>query len=358
MLKTIKTAILGQGRSGRGIHAKWLVKNLYDKFRIDAVIEPLEERRERAEKEFGCKTFEDYHHILDRKDLDLVINTTPSHLHFPITLDLINAGFNVICEKPLAGKVEEVDKLIKASKKSGKLFTIFQQSRYAPYFIQVKNVIDSGVLGRIVQISIAFNSFARRWDWQCIQDYNGGSLLNTGPHPLDQALQLLETDEIPEVKCVMDRVNTSGDAEDYVKLILQVPGRPVIDLEISSCCAYPNFTYNVQGSNGGLQGSTTHIDWKYFKPEEAGSHELVRRPLTDADGNPVYCSEQLKWYSESWDVPENQKNLFETITTEYYRMIYRVLAEGAPLEITPEQVRRQIVVIEECHRQNPLSKLY
>jgi hypothetical protein len=46
-----------------------------------------------------------------------------------------------------------------------------------------------------------------------------------------------------------------------------------------------------------------------------------------------------------------------TIATTFYRRLYQSLAEGAPLAITPQQVRRQIAVIEECHRQNPLSRL-
>ncbi len=244
--------------------------------------------------------------------------------------------------------------LIDASKKAGKLLAIFQQARYAPYFRQVRKVIDSGVLGRIVQISIAFNGFSRRWDWQCVQKNYGGNLLNTGPHPLDQALQLFGTDIMPEVYCIMDRCNTFGDAEDYVKLVLKGKGRPVIDIEISSCCAYPCFTYNIHATRGGLKGNMTHIDWKYFKEEETPEQQLVTAPLENQDGMPVYCSETLKWYEESWDVPEEEKNYFTSMSRAFYNMLYKVLTEGAPLEITPEQVRQQIAVIEECHRQNPL----
>ena len=60
----------------------------------------------------------------------------------------------------------------------------------------------------------------------------------------------------------MDRVNTFGDAEDYVKMILTAPNRPLIDIEISSCNAYPSFTYNIQGSNGGLKGDMKDIKWR------------------------------------------------------------------------------------------------
>jgi scyllo-inositol 2-dehydrogenase (NADP+) len=355
-LKQIRVAILGQGRSGRDIHGHHL-KTVQDQYKIVAVVDPLKDRRQRAAEEYSCDVYQHYTELFVRKDIDLVVNASPSHLHVPITLDLLNNGFNVLCEKPLARHARDVDTLTQASKENGKLFAIFQQSRYAPYFRQVKKVVDSGVLGRIIQVSIAFNSFARRWDWQCLQDYNGGNLLNTGPHPLDQALRFLNTDEMPQVTCIMDRANTFGDAEDYVKLIMRAPNRPLIDLEISSCCAYPSFTYNVQGACGGLKGSMTHIDWKYFKPSEAPEQHLIRTPLMKEDGTPAYCGENLKWYEESWEVPKESDNLFNTISKEYYDMLYKTLTEGAPLEVTPQQVRQQIAVIEECHRQNPLSRI-
>lgn len=355
-MKRIKVGIIGLGRSGRDIHGLYL-NTARDKYEIVAVCDILKERRERATKEYGCVVYADYQDMFHRKDLDLLINALPSYRHVPVTKQVLNAGFNVLCEKPLARKVKEVDMLIAAAQKSGKVFAVYQQSRFAPYFQQIKKIIKSGVLGRIVQISIAFNGFSRRWDWQTLQEYNGGSLLNTGPHPLDQALNLLGADKTPKVTCVMDRVNTYGDAEDYVKLLLQAPGKPRIDLEISSCCAYPSFTYNIQAARGGAKGNDCHIDWKYFKPAESSKRRLQRAPLTNPDGTPSYCVDDLKWHAESWDVPEEQKDLFTTMNKFFYNMLYRTLTYGKPLEITPQQIRQQIAVIEECHRQNKLSKL-
>ena len=355
-MKQLRVAILGQGRSGRDIHGVYL-NVAKDKYKIVAVVDPIEERRMRAEREYGCETYESHSSLLGRKDLDIIINATPSALHVPITLELLNNGFNVLCDKPLARKAADVDMLIDAAEKSKRLLAIFQQSRFAPYFEQIKKVINSGVLGRIVQISSQWNGFSRRWDWQCIQANNGGSLLNTGPHPMDQLLRLLDVDGMPQVTCIMDRANTFGDAEDYVKVILRAPGRPVIDLEVSCCCAYTNFTYNVQGTRGGLKGSTEHLDWKYFKQEEAPEQHLIKTPLSKEDGTPAYCGEKLKWYEESWDNTEEHKDLFNYLSYRFYNMLYKTMTEGEKLEITPEQVRQQIAVIEECHRQNPLSRL-
>lgn len=353
-MEPLRLAILGQGRSGRDIHGVHLLTRP-ERFRIVAVVEPLPERRTRAEAEYGCRTYGHYTELFGRTDLDLIVNSTPSHLHVPITTDLLDHGFNVLCEKPFARKAEEVDSMIRASERNGKLLAIFQQSRFAPYFNKAKEIADSGILGRIVQVSIAFSGFARRWDWQCLQANNGGNLLNTGPHPLDQALRFLDFPGMPSVLCQMDRANTFGDAEDYVKLILTAPGRPLIDLEISSCNAYPSFTYHLQGTKGGLKGSMTRLDWKYFIPAEALPQKLIRTPLMQADGTPAYCVENLDWHEDHWDLPESQQNLFGTMTGAYYDMLYQAMAEGVPLLVTHQQVRQQIAVIEECHRQNPLS---
>ncbi|MFH1476537.1 MAG: Gfo/Idh/MocA family oxidoreductase [Verrucomicrobiota bacterium] len=359
-MKKIKVAIIGQGRSGRNIHGDYLKTD--DRFEIIAASDLLEERWCRAAEEYVCDSYADYHELLKLPDLDLIVNATYSHMHAPITLEILKAGYNVLCEKPLAPKVKQVDQLIAAAKKSGKVFAIFQQSRFAPYFAQVQKVIKSGVLGRIVQISIAFNGFSRRWDWQTLQSRNGGNLANTGPHPLDQALQLFG-DGMPKVTCFMDRTDNSfGDAEDHVKLILSGRGHPMIDIEISSCCAYPCFIYNIYGTRGGMKGTTTSMEWKFFKLSEAPKQKLIKDPLYTSERTPAYPQENLTWHTGSWPVADKKSKqagyspataVNQNATGVFYSMLYNTLTRGTPLKITPEQVRRQIAVIEECRRQNP-----
>lgn len=231
----------------------------------------------------------------------------------------------------------------------------FQQSRLAPYFVKVREVIDSGVLGRIVAINIAFSGFARRWDWQTIQDNVAGSLYNTGPHPLDQALTLMGGEDVPEIFCKMDRATTFGDAEDYIKLIMTLPGRPLVDMEISSSNAYPWGTYNIQGTKGGLWGTTAEMKWRYFDPEKAPEQHLIRTPLTNSAGDPAYCSEKLPWQEEQWKAGEGE-DAFIAAVHAFYTTVYNHLNAGEALKIQPEEVRRQIAVIRKCHELNPLDK--
>lgn len=347
-MKKIRVGILGQGRSGRNIHAAALSK-LPDMYEIAAVTDALEERRQSAVNDFGCDAYEDYRELFARKDIDLIVNATPSYLHVPLTEQFLQQGFHVLCEKPLARATSDVDRLIETAKKSGKMLAIFQNARYSPAFVQLRKVVDSGVLGRIVQASIARNNFSRRWDWQTLKANNGGNLLNTGPHHVDQALQLFGTDAMPQVTCFMDRANSFGDAEDYVKIILSGEGRPVVDIEISSTCAYPNFFAHIQGTCGGLKATDTAVEWKYFKPEEAPQREVTGEPLKDKDGKPTYGREELTWYEDSWSLGSGKK---DESRTEYYKMLYRSLVEGAPMEVTAQQVRLQVAVMEECFRQN------
>jgi len=282
-MKQLNIAILGQGRSGRDIHGRHFHTDT-ERFKVVAIVEPMDIRRARAADEFGCDVYSSYKEILCRDDIDLVVNATPSYLHFEITKNLLEHGFNVLCEKPFTPTLEMLDDLTETAKKCGRELMVFQQSRFAGYFEKVKDVIASGELGRICEVLIRFNGYARRWDWQCCLDFNGGSLANTGPHPLDQALNILDNyDEMPDVWCHMDSCNSFGDAEDFVKLLLRAPGKPLIDLEISSSDAYPPFTYKVQGTRGTLKGNMSKIDWKYFVEEEAPKQKLVREALTMGD---------------------------------------------------------------------------
>ncbi|MGQ7887473.1 Gfo/Idh/MocA family protein [Paenibacillus sp. WC2504] len=138
-MKKIRVAIIGQGRSGRDIHANSL-SQMKEQYEIVAVADMLEERLERAKKELNCDVYRDYKDLFKRND----------------------RGFHVLSEKPLARTAHEVDILIDKAMKTGKLLAIFQQSRYAPAYRQVQENIKSSVIGQVVQVNIAYNNFARR----------------------------------------------------------------------------------------------------------------------------------------------------------------------------------------------------
>ena len=361
-MKKLSIALIGQGRSGRDIHGAFLkTERAKEQFEVIAITDRRQDRRERAAAEFGCPVYESIEAMIQGleasgKRPDLVVNASYSQQHHDTTLQLLNQGYSVLCEKPVARSVKELDEMVAAAEKNHCYFGVFQQSRFAPYYVKVKEIIDSGVLGRLIDIDIQFNGFSRRWDWQTLQSFNGGSLRNTGPHPLDQALNILNAyDQMPQVFCKMDRVNTFGDAEDYVKLILTMPDKPLIDLTISCCDAFPCFTYKIHGQKGGLKGDMQHIEWKYFDPQQAPHQELTTESLSKEDGTPAYCTEKLEWSEHSWEGDPN--GAFDVAVEAYYQMVYNHLVYQEPLAVTVAQVRQQVAVYEEAHRQNPMSVL-
>ena len=351
-MKQFNIAIIGQGRSGRDIHGLHLKKDT-ERFRVVAVVEKLEKRMNRAAEEYGCDVYDDYTKLFERNDIDLVVNSSPSHLHYAITKDLLSHGLNVLCEKPCVPTVEEFDDLCATAKENGCHFLVFQQSRFANYFLKVKEVIASGVLGRIVHVGIQFNGFARRWDWQCCLDFNGGNLANTGPHPVDQALNILDAyDKELEIFCKMDRCNTFGNAEDYVKLIVTAPGKPVIDVEVSSMDAYSPFNIKVHGSRGSLICTTKSYKMTYIVDGENPERPVIEEFLKDENGRPIYCGEQLQKHVEE---AEFGGTAFDVGTATLYKQLYYKITEGTPMDVTPEMASAIIGVIAQAHAENPLD---
>ena len=102
------------------------------------------------------------------------------------------------------------------------------------------------------------------------------------------------------------------------------------------------------------------------RPVPARTQEPLPRPRWRQTGSgphrqplpgPSYCRENLKLVEKTWKPTKAQQNAFGYMSKCFYDHLYKVLREGAPLQITPQQVRVQMQVMEECHRQNRLSRL-
>ncbi|MBE6377969.1 MAG: Gfo/Idh/MocA family oxidoreductase [Lentisphaerae bacterium] len=360
-MKRIKVGIIGQGRSGRDIHRHLLecCAPLKERFDVVAVADPIAERRANTNEGANpeCKHYADYKEMLQDKNIELIVNACRSHKHVDISIEAMEAGFNVLCEKPLAKCVADVDRLFEVQKKTGKFFAVFQQARFRPLFTKMCDIIKSGVLGEIAMVKVAYNGFGRRWDWQTIQGLNGGELLNTAPHPLDQMISLWDIfgeSDPDEIFSKLAVINNLGDAEDFVKVVLKGEGHPIIDLEVTKECLFPGKMYQVFGANGSLVADGNTIEYKYYIPADAPEKQLSVAPLEGEGRLPLYCWEKLNFYSEKIELPE-AVNSFDDWGTRYYTNIYNAITNGEPLVVKLSQVRRQIAIIEECHRQNPMK---
>lgn len=349
----LKVAIIGQGRSGRDIHGRFLKGKNNDIFEVAVIVEKDARRRDRAITEYpGCEVVEQYQDLLEREDIDLVVNASYSKMHYSITKDLLLHKFNVLVEKPMASNYYECAELLRIAEENGVVLAVFQQSFLAPFYLFIKELIASGKLGEIKQISLRYNNFSRRWDWQTLQCEVAGGIYNTGPHPIGLALDLLDySDETRVAYSKLGCALTSGDSDDYAKIILTAPAKPVVDLEICNIDAFNDYNIKLLGTKGTIKCKTTSYTMKYIVDGENPERPVIRESLQDAEGYPMYCSEELKIHEEEGTFVGTA---FDVGTESLYRMLHKKLTEGTPLTVTAEHAAKIINVIETIHAQNPL----
>jgi predicted dehydrogenase len=362
MQNQIKVAIAGQGRSGYSIHARG-IQDL-PQYKIVAVADEYPERRKEAEKEFGAKSFSNYKAMLKKGGFDLFVNALPTHLHVPATIEALTAGFNVVCEKPMTPTLKQFDRVLETAGKAKRLIAPFQNNRLQPFFFKLQEIISSGVIGEILYIQSSWSGFRRRWDWQTLRKYFGGTLYNTAPHAIDQILALIGFNKKPEVDSYMIcRNKLGGDAEDFAFLTLKGKNIPLVELTVSMYQAYsPEYIYIISGTLGGIAAGAMEIKWRYYNPEEATKQKFWKKWSV----NRQYPDEKLPWQEKVWKYSAAEEKIkrtsgytlksFPSAVKLFYENIYEVLTEGKELLIKHSEVREQIRILDEAHRQSPIWK--
>lgn len=339
----IRVGIAGLGRSGWNIHAKTLAA-MRGRYRVVSVVDAVADRRAEAEREIGCRAYDEFDALLRDESVELIVIATPNHLHTQHAVAALEAGKHVVCEKPFALTLEDADAMVAAADRTGRLLSPFQNRRYEPHFRKVCDVIDSGVLGDVVMIRLAWHQFSRRWDWQTLARFGGGLLGNNGSHLIDHALQLLGDEVEPEdldIAVDLKRVLTLGDTEDHVKVMIQAEGRPTIDVELTSTAAFEQDRWFIMGSAGGLRGTLQRLEWRTVDWNRMPERRLDPRHAQDR----IYQCEEIPWQTHEWRLPADAPREYG----DYYMDLYESIRDGQPLVISGESVRSLIAVVDRCY---------
>ncbi|SEF17999.1 Gfo/Idh/MocA family protein [Jiangella alba] len=340
----IRVGLIGLGRSGWHLHAAGLAE--LDQYSIVAAADPDPERRAEAEARFGCAGYAEPGELLADGRVELVVVATPSHTHVPLGVAALDAGKHVVVEKPLAQSTAEVDTLIAAANRAGRVATCFQNNRFEPSFLAVREIIASGRLGELILIRRSVHRYTRRSDWQTVRRYGGGELPNTASHFLDQLLLLVDDGPL-ELFADLRHTISAGDAEDHVKLVMKPKTGPLLDLESSSAIATPQSGWLIAGSTGGLTATDESLHLTWYDPDTAEEVELHEGT---PPGRSYLSGDTIGWQQETrrFDPGVAER------TALYYQHLARTLRGGADLHVTLQSVRRQIEVIERARRQTGL----
>ncbi|HEY8657928.1 MAG TPA: Gfo/Idh/MocA family oxidoreductase [Hanamia sp.] len=152
--KPVTAILIGAGHRGN-IYADYAIQNPYE-LKIVAVADPDKERKYRARLKFNLGTeycFSDWKEIFAKeKFADAVIIATPDILHTQPCLAALDAGYDVLLEKPIAPTEEECRLILDKAISTNRIVGVCHVLRYSPYFRQLKEVLDAGLLGKIISI--------------------------------------------------------------------------------------------------------------------------------------------------------------------------------------------------------------
>lgn len=189
MEKIIKVGICSYGMSGHIFHAPFV--NAHPGFVFHAVVE--RSKHQARERYPDVKVYTSVEDMIKDPELDLIVVNTPNYTHFDYTKAALEAGKNVIVEKPFTVHSTEGQQLVDLAAEKGLLLSVYHNRRFDSDFKIVKQVISSGDLGDLLEAEIHYDRFREELSYKKHKEEKNpgtGGLYDLGSHLVDQALVL------------------------------------------------------------------------------------------------------------------------------------------------------------------------
>lgn len=239
----VRCAVIGLGM-GRG-HARRFLE--YPESELVAVADLNPERLAAFEADLGKDgLFTDYRAMLKQVQPDLVMVALPNHLHKPVSIEAMEAGSHVLCEKPMAMTVAEAEAMLAVSRACGRRLGINFSQRFTPMHRTLKQITDSGSLGTMYH---GYCSWTRRLGFPGFGGWfgqkalsGGGPLIDLGVHRIDLALWLMGRPKVLSVSGTahhhlgVPRAKAQGkafDVEDFATGFIRLENGASLVFEIS-----------------------------------------------------------------------------------------------------------------------------
>jgi predicted dehydrogenase len=338
MNRVIKTAIIGYGMAGRVFHSPIL--SSLDGFNLAKIYTSNPESIKAIERLYpDTKVVPDVKEILSDETIELVVIASPNTHHFSLAKEAMSAGKHVVVDKPFTVTSAEADELICFAQKQDKMLSIFQNRRWDSDFKTLKKVIESGLLGNIVECEIhmdRYRNYIKDRAWREDDIPGSGVLFDLGSHLIDQALTLFGIPNAITADLRMQR--QVAKTTDNFELILHYNNLKVtLKSGMLVRAALPHFI--LLGENGSfvkfgvdvqeedLKAGFTPLNKANWGEEPEALYGTI---CTTANGLDITG----KVKSEKGDY------------REYYANIYNVLVHKDELIVTPQQGRNTIRLIE------------
>jgi len=245
-MRKLKVAIIGCGTIANSAHAPSYYNNPLAEIYYCVDIIP-EKAKALAEKYHGVHAITDYKQAINDPDVDVVSVCVPNYLHAPISVDALNAGKHVLCEKPVAVNYKQALDMKEAADRNNCILNIGVVNRFNTAVNMVKDIICSGELGDIYNIYCSFRAYRSipglGGPFTTKEMSGGGVLIDWGVHFLDLIMYCIGSPELKTVSAasgtLIDKMNDyaytdmwagppdySGtyDVEDFITGMIRTSG--------------------------------------------------------------------------------------------------------------------------------------
>lgn len=327
-------AVIGYGGQGAW-HCKQILKS--DVCTLAGTYDIREIRRDAAKND-GVKVYGSNEEIFADPAVDIVVVAVPNDRHKDLVISALEAGKNVICEKPVEMSVKAFDEMVDASKRTGKFFTVHQNRRWDVDFLATKEVIDSGNIGKPICIeSRIHGSRGIPSDWRCEKAHGGGMILDWGVHLIDQMLQL-HGEKVVKVYCTCSHI-TNKEVDDGFKLYLTYDDGVTALVEVGTYNFLPMPRFYLQAE----KGSAKIEDWQHpcHVAKLKAWQEKDVTPVQNAAGITKTMAPRDSITLDEYDMPIPKSDVHN-----FYRNVCAAVDGKAERYIKLEEVRRVMCVME------------
>ncbi|MBQ7474528.1 MAG: Gfo/Idh/MocA family oxidoreductase [Clostridia bacterium] len=328
-----KAAVIGYGGMG-GWHVDHILKS--DVVTLAGIYDIKEERRQLAESR-GIKAYSSREELLADPEIELVTVATPNDVHEEIAVAALEAGKNVLSEKPVTLSLESLERMIAASKKAGRIFSVHQNRRFDVDYLAMKKVHDSGEIGDIINLeSRIHGSRGIPSDWRSQKAYGGGMLYDWGIHLIDQALMVLGFD-VESLRCTVDNI-TNDEVDDGFGLYLYLKSgkKAYIEVGTYNFIAMPRFYMRGRG------GTAMITDWRENcrVVKCKAWHESDVLPVETAAGITKTMAPRDSITVDEYEIERPVSDVHD-----YYRNLVRAIDGLEEQFVTHDQMRTDLKVI-------------
>lgn len=232
-MEKIKVGVIGLGGVAQLVHLPNLIK--LPNAEISAVSEINKNRLQTISNKFHIKErFTNYKEMLEKSDIEAVIIATPTNTHKEIAIDCLQAGKDVLVEKPLSRTYLEAKQVAEVAKKTKRKLMVGMNLRYRPDAMLLRSLINSNEIGEPFYVKCGWvrkQSSSEKW-FTKKEESGGGVIIDLGIHIMDLALWLLDYPEISSVSAQNFHHYTKS-VEDTSISCIKCNNSAVINMEVS-----------------------------------------------------------------------------------------------------------------------------